>query len=77
MNTKATNSSDPALRELGASLPILKPSTRMFIRIPNSPCRNSYRGFGDGTVRAAGYEVTTGVGKTGVVGLLRNGEVRR
>ena len=25
-------------------------------------------------VRAAGYEVTTGVGKTGVVGLLRNGE---
>src|SRR5271163_4320875 len=25
-------------------------------------------------LRAAGYEVTTGVGKTGVVGLLRNGE---
>ena len=25
-------------------------------------------------LRAAGYEVTSGVGKTGVVGLLRNGE---
>ena len=25
-------------------------------------------------LRAAGYEVTTGIGKTGVVGLLRNGE---
>jgi metal-dependent amidase/aminoacylase/carboxypeptidase family protein len=25
-------------------------------------------------LRSAGYEVTTGVGKTGVVGLLRNGE---
>ena len=25
-------------------------------------------------IRAAGYEVTTGVGKTGVVGVLRNGE---
>src|SRR5438045_19304 len=25
-------------------------------------------------LRAAGYEVTTGVGKTGVVGLLRNGD---
>src|ERR1700719_4131698 len=25
-------------------------------------------------LRAAGYEVTTGVGKTGVVGLLHNGE---
>src|ERR1043166_8429759 len=25
-------------------------------------------------LRAAGYEVTTGIGKTGVVGLLRNGD---
>ncbi|MGH9440261.1 MAG: amidohydrolase, partial [Terriglobia bacterium] len=25
-------------------------------------------------LRAAGYEVSTGIGKTGVVGLLRNGE---
>src|SRR5690348_17493729 len=25
-------------------------------------------------LRAAGYEVTSGIGKTGVVGLLRNGE---
>ena len=31
-------------------------------------------GCGCGPLRAVGYEVTTGVGKTGVVGLLRNGE---
>ena len=27
-----------------------------------------------GRLRASGYEVTTGIGKTGVVGLLRNGD---
>jgi metal-dependent amidase/aminoacylase/carboxypeptidase family protein len=27
-------------------------------------------------LRAAGYDVTTAIGKTGVVGLLRNGEDR-
>src|SRR6202047_1113843 len=31
-------------------------------------------GLGADRLRAAGYEVTTGVGKTGVVGLLRNGD---
>ena len=31
-------------------------------------------GIAAARLRAAGYEVTTGVGKTGVVGLLRNGE---
>jgi hippurate hydrolase len=31
-------------------------------------------GLAAGRLRAAGYEVTTGIGKTGVVGLLRNGE---
>src|SRR5438105_12494532 len=30
-------------------------------------------GIAAGRLRAAGYEVTTGVGKMGVVGLLRNG----
>ena len=34
---------------------------------PHGGCRG-------GRLRAAGYEVTTGVGKTGVVGLLRNGD---
>src|SRR5207247_6461563 len=31
-------------------------------------------GIAADTLTKAGYEVTTGVGKTGVVGLLRNGE---
>ena len=30
-----------------------------------------------GRLSAAGYEVTTGVGHTGVVGVLRNGDGRR
>ena len=35
---------------------------------------NRTAGIAADHLRAAGYEVTTGVGKTGVVGLLRNGE---
>src|SRR5581483_12401687 len=35
---------------------------------------NRTAGIAADHLRAAGYEVVTGVGKTGVVGLLRNGE---
>src|ERR1700732_1209160 len=35
---------------------------------------NRTAGIAADRLRAAGYEVTTGVGKTGVVGLLRNGD---
>lgn len=34
---------------------------------------NRTAGLAADHLRAAGYEVTTGVGKTGVVGVLRNG----
>ena len=50
-------------------------STKTFIRIPSCRCRRrGRRGIAADRLRAAGYEVTTGVGKTGVVGLLRNGD---
>ena len=35
---------------------------------------NRTAGIAADWLRKAGYDVTTGVGKTGVVGLLRNGE---
>jgi metal-dependent amidase/aminoacylase/carboxypeptidase family protein len=35
---------------------------------------NRTAGIAAGRLRAAGYEVTTGVGKTGVVAVLRNGD---
>jgi amidohydrolase len=43
--------------------------------IPNSRCSETRTaGVAADRLRAAGYEVTAGVGKTGVVGLLHNGE---
>ena len=35
---------------------------------------NRTAGIASDRLRAAGYEVTTGIGKTGVVGVLRNGD---
>ena len=45
------------------------------MRIPSCRCRRRARRASPQTgLRAAGFDVTTGVGKTGVVGVLRNGE---
>ena len=46
------------------------PSTRIFIRIPNYRCRRSGRRGWQRTSSRGWLEVITGVGKTGVVGLL-------
>jgi len=51
----------------------LERSTRTCISIPNCPSRESHRGVAGRAPRPAGCEVTTGVGKTGVVRVLRNG----
>ncbi len=75
MSTDNVSSSDPALRNLGAVLPDL---TDLYKDVHSHPelsmqeTRTS--GLAADRLRAAGYEVTTAVGKTGVVGLLRNGE---
>src|SRR5579863_3516848 len=75
MNTIAANSSDPALRNLDALLPDLADLYKDVHSHPELSMQETRTaGLAADHLRAAGYEVTTGVGKTGVVGLLRNGE---
>jgi amidohydrolase len=73
-NTQAS-SSDPMLAGLEALLPDLEALYKDVHSHPELSMQEirTSRLAAD-HLRAAGYEVTTGVGKTGVVGLLRNGE---
>jgi amidohydrolase len=73
-NTQAS-SSDPTLRNLEALLPGLEALYKDVHSHPELSMQEirTARLTAD-HLRAAGYEVTTGVGKTGVVGLLRNGD---
>ena len=71
-NTQAL-SSDPALRKLDGLLPDLEALYKDVHSHPElSMHETRTAGLAADRLRAAGYEVTTGVGKTGVVGLLRN-----
>jgi hippurate hydrolase len=73
-NTQAL-SSDPALRNLDGMLPDLEALYKDVHSHPELSMQETRTaGLAADRLRAAGYEVTTGVGKTGVVGLLRNGE---
>src|SRR4051794_38855208 len=75
MNTKETSSSDPALARLPGLLPELEALyTDVHAHPELSMQETRTAGLAAGHLRKAGYEVTTAVGKTGVVGLLRNGE---
>src|SRR5215471_10318302 len=68
-------SCDPAWRNLDGMLPdleILYKDVHSHPELSMQETRTA--GLAADRLRAAGYEVTTGVGKTGVVGLLRNGE---
>jgi hippurate hydrolase len=68
-------SSDPALRNLDGMLPDLEALYKDVHSHPELSMQETRTaGLAADRLRAAGYEVTTGVGKTGVVGLLRNGE---
>jgi hippurate hydrolase len=68
-------SSDPALRNLDGMLPDLEALYKDVHSHPELSMQETRTaGLAADGLRAAGYEVTTGVGKTGVVGLLRNGE---
>jgi hippurate hydrolase len=68
-------SSDPALRNLDGMLPDLEALYRDVHSHPELSMQETRTArLAADRLRAAGYEVTTGVGKTGVVGLLRNGE---
>jgi hippurate hydrolase len=73
-NTQALPS-DPALRDLDGLLSDLEALYKNVHSHPELSMQETRTaGLAADRLRAAGYEVTTGVGKTGVVGLLRNGE---
>jgi len=70
-----SSSSEPILANLNGLLPGLEAIYKDIHSHPElSMQENRTAGVAADHLRSAGYEVTTGVGKTGVVGLLRNGE---
>ncbi len=63
------------LANLGALLPDLESVYKDIHAHPElSMQENRTAGIAADRLRAAGYEVTAGVGRTGVVGVLRNGD---
>src|SRR5437868_11333882 len=75
MNTNKTKSSDPALAHLASLLPDLEALYTDVHAHPELSLQETRTSrLAADRLRAAGFDVTTGVGKTGVVGLLRNGE---
>ncbi|WP_371424866.1 M20 family metallopeptidase [Tardiphaga sp.] len=75
MNTNNANSSDPVLRNLDGLLSDLTEFYKDVHAHPELSMQETRTAkLAADRLRAAGYEVTTGVGKTGVVGLLRNGD---
>jgi amidohydrolase len=74
MSDKAIGSSRTALAGLHSLLPDLESLYRDVHAHPELSMQESRTaGLAADRLRAAGYEVTTGIGRTGVVGLLRNG----
>jgi hippurate hydrolase len=75
MSPQTSTTADAALAELGRLLPDLQ---TLYTDIHAHPELSMHEtrtaGIAADRLRAAGYDVTTGVGKTGVVGLLRNGD---
>ena len=75
MNKTQASSSDAALRNLDGLLPDLEALYKDVHSHPELSMQETRTaGLAADWLRSAGYEVTTGVGKTGVVGLLRNGD---
>ena len=74
MSTSHTDPTDPVLETLDSLLPDLEALYKDVHAHPELSMQEvRTAGLAADRLRAAGYEVTTGVGKTGVVGLLRNG----
>jgi amidohydrolase len=75
MTTTHARSTDTALGNLDGLLPDLETLYKDVHSHPELSMQETRTaGVAADRLRAAGYEVTTGVGKTGVVGLLRNGD---
>src|ERR1700730_15640222 len=75
MSKNQASSSDVILRTFDCLLRALEALYKDVHSHPElSMMETRTAGLAADRLRAAGYEVTTGVGKTGVVGLLRNGD---
>src|SRR6516165_8246798 len=75
MSTSDMNATNHILKDLDRLLPELEALYKDVHAHPElSMLETRTAGLAAERLRAAGYEVTTGVGKTGVVGLLRNGD---
>jgi hippurate hydrolase len=75
MDERTQKHSGDVLADLGGLLPDLEAVYKDVHSHPElSMQENRTAHMAADRLRAAGYEVTTGVGKTGVVGLLRNGD---
>src|SRR5438045_5994702 len=75
MSPQTSTPADVTLANLGHLLPDLQTLYKDIRAHPElSLQENRTAGLAADRLRAAGYDVTTGVGKTGVVGLLRNGK---
>jgi len=75
MNTAKAISTEPVLKNLDRLIPDLEALYKDIHAHPELSMQETRTaGLAADRLRAAGYEVTKGVGKTGVVGLLRNGD---
>ena len=75
MNTTNETSSDPVLANLAQLIPSLEALYKDVHAHPELSMQETRTAaLAADHLRNAGFEVTTGLGKTGVVGLLRNGE---
>src|SRR3982751_2442895 len=75
MNETTLKSSAAVLTNLADLLPALESVYKDLHAHPELSMQETRTaGIAADHLRAAGYEVTPGIGKTGVVGLLRNGE---
>ena len=75
MNASNSNVAAPVLKGLASLIPNLEALYKDVHAHPELSMQETRTaGLAADRLRAAGYEVTTGVGKTGVVGLLRNGD---
>jgi hippurate hydrolase len=75
MTMNQTDAADVTLANLGDLLPDLEALYKDIHAHPELSMQETRTaGLAADRLRAAGYEVTTGVGNTGVIGLLRNGD---
>jgi len=75
MNTTKAAATEPVLKNLDRLIPDLEALYKDVHAHPELSMQETRTaGLAAERLHAAGYEVTTGVGKTGVVGLLRNGD---